>query len=52
MDEDTLKRPSPKPSKLVIIYDGERPYYAAYADEAQIKKIIAILAENRRKLAQ
>ena len=52
MDEDTLKRPSPKPSKLVIIYDGERLYYAAYADEAQIKKIIAILAENRRKLAQ
>lgn len=52
MDEDTIKRPKPKPHKTVIIYDGERPCYAAFADAAQEKKILEILNEPRRKRAQ
>ena len=52
MDEDALKRPKPKPHKVIIIFDGERPCYAAFADAAQEKKILAILNEPRRKLAQ
>lgn len=51
MDEDTLKRPKPKPHKVVIIYDGERPYFAAFADAAQEKKIMEILLQNRRRIA-
>lgn len=51
MDEDTIKRPKPKPHKVVIIYDGERPCFAAFADPAQEKKILNILLGERRKLA-
>lgn len=52
MDEERVKRPKPEPHKLVIIYEGERPCYAAFADEAQTKKVMQILTEPRRKLAQ
>lgn len=52
MDTDTIKRPKPKPQKLVIILEGERPCFAAFADEAQERKILDILNEPRRKLAQ
>ena len=45
MEEDT-KAPL-KPHKIIIIYDGERPYYAAFADAAQEKRIIEILDERR-----
>ena len=52
MDTDTPKRPAPKPQKLIIIFDGERPCFAAFADETQEKKILEILNETRRKMAQ
>lgn len=52
MDEDTLKRPKPTPHKVVIILDGERPCYIGFADVAQEKKIMEVLIEHRRKLAQ
>ena len=47
MDEDI----KPKPQKIVIIMDGERPCYIGYADSTQEKKIMEILLERRRKLA-
>ena len=52
MDTDTPKRPAPKPQKLIIIFDGERPCFAAFANETQEKKILEILNEPRRKMAQ
>ncbi len=48
MDTDT----KPKPYKVIIIMDGERPCYVGFADKAQEKKIMDILLERRRKLAQ
>lgn len=51
MDEDTIKRPKPELRKPVLMLDGERPCYAAFADAAQEKKILEILNEPRRKLA-
>lgn len=47
MDEDI----KPKPHKVIIIYDGERPYCAAFIDKEQEKKIMDILFEKRRKWA-
>lgn len=52
MDEDTLKRPKPKPHKVIIILDGERPCYIDYVDAAQEKQILDILLDKRRRLAQ
>lgn len=52
MEEDTIKQPKLQSHKLILIIDGERPCYAAFADAAQEKKILEILNEPRRKLAQ
>lgn len=51
MEEEISKHPKPKPQKLVIILEGERPCFAAYADAAQEKKILDILNEHRHRLA-
>lgn len=45
---DEKKRPKPKPHKLVLMFDGERLYYAAFADAEQEKKILKILTPHTR----
>ena len=45
MDEP---KPRPKPHKLVLIFDRERLFFAAFADEAQEKKILKILVPHTR----
>lgn len=50
MEEDTKHKP--KPQKVVLILDGERVCFAAFADPEQEKRILKILNEPRRKLAQ
>lgn len=48
MDERRTQRSRPKPHKIVIIFDGERPCCVAFVDEAQEKRILKILNEHRR----
>lgn len=50
MGDDT--RPEPKLHKIIVIYDGNVPCFAAFADAEQEKKILEILNEPRRKIAQ
>lgn len=45
MKED--ERPKPQPHKTVIVMDGERLCYAAFADAAQEKEIAEILFPPR-----
>ena len=49
MDEDIRLKPTPQ--KVIIIYNGERPTYAAFIDAAQEKRILQILDEHRRRIA-
>lgn len=46
MEEDT--KPKSTLHKVLVIYDGERPYIAAFIDAAQEKRILQILNEHRR----
>ena len=50
MEDDTKHKP--KPHKVVLILDGERICFAAFADPEQEKRILEILNEPRYKLAQ
>lgn len=45
-----LKKPSPEPQKIVIIYDGFHETYAGFANSEQIKKIIEILEHTKRRI--
>lgn len=46
------RRPQPEMQKTIVIMDGGKVYYAGFADNAQVKKILDILMERRRKYAQ
>lgn len=47
-DNDTYRRPKPRPKKLVIIFDGDNICFAGYADAAQEKKIMELLKDRFR----
>lgn len=46
------ERPAPERPKTVIIMDGPNVVFIGYASSSQEKKLMDILLERRRKLAQ
>lgn len=52
MDIGTRQRPKPKPHKILIIYDGNRPCVATFIDAAEEKQILQILKNKTRRVAQ
>lgn len=50
MEDDTKHKP--KPHKVVLILDGDRICFAAFADPEQEKRILKILNESRQRFAQ
>lgn len=37
----------PRPYKVIIIYDGETPIYAAFVDTVQERRIMEVLKEGQ-----